>query len=112
MTIQPLETERLLLRFFTRDDEAIHRLVFADPQVAVPFCRATRTIGQVRDWLVCRAFQTTVDEFGFWAVVRKRDGALLGLVGLQAYVPDWAHCTRGEPRSCAHPPPRRPKRRA
>jgi RimJ/RimL family protein N-acetyltransferase len=89
MTIQPLETERLLLRFFTRDDEAIHRLVFADPQVAVPFCRATRTIEQVRDWLVCRAFQATVDEFGFWAVVRRHDRALLGLVGLQAYVPDW-----------------------
>ena len=37
MTILPLRTDRLLLRFFTPADEAIHQLVFADPEVAVPF---------------------------------------------------------------------------
>jgi RimJ/RimL family protein N-acetyltransferase len=89
MTMQPLETARLLLRFFTRDDEPIHGLVFADPCVAVPYCRTTRTLEQTRDWLICRAVQATVDEFGFWAVVRRRDRALMGLVGLQSYVPDW-----------------------
>jgi [ribosomal protein S5]-alanine N-acetyltransferase len=89
MTIKPLQTERLLLRFFTPGDEEIHRLVFDDPEVAVPFCGRTRTIDEVRDWLVCRAYQAQVDEFGFWAIVRKRDEALLGLVALQAYVPDW-----------------------
>jgi RimJ/RimL family protein N-acetyltransferase len=89
MTMLSLETSRLLLRFFARTDEEIHRLVFADPEVAVPFCRTTRTLEQVRDWLVCRAVQATTDEFGFWAVERRSDGALLGLVGLQAYVPDW-----------------------
>jgi RimJ/RimL family protein N-acetyltransferase len=89
VTILPLETDRLLLRFFTPGDEAIHQLVFADPEVAVPFCGTTRTLEQVRDWLVCRAVQATTDEFGFWAVERRADGALLGLVGLQPYVPDW-----------------------
>jgi RimJ/RimL family protein N-acetyltransferase len=89
VTILPLETSRLVLRFFARTDEEIHPLVFADPEVAVPFCRTTRTLEQVRDWLVCRAVQATTDEFGFWAVERRADGALLGLVGLQAYVPDW-----------------------
>jgi RimJ/RimL family protein N-acetyltransferase len=89
VTILPLQTDRLRIRFFTRTDEAIHPLVFADREVAVPFCGATRTLEQVRDWLVCRAVQATTDEFGFWAVERRDDGALLGLVGLQAYVPDW-----------------------
>jgi RimJ/RimL family protein N-acetyltransferase len=89
VTILPLETNRLVLQFFARTDEEIHRLVFADPDVAVPFCRTTRTLEQVRDWLVCRAVQATTDEFGFWAVERRADCALLGLVGLQAYVPDW-----------------------
>lgn len=89
MTILPLRTDRLLLRFFTPADEAIHQLVFADPEVAVPFCGTTRTLEQVRDWLVCRAVQATSDEFGFWAVERRVDEALLGLVGLQAYVSDW-----------------------
>jgi RimJ/RimL family protein N-acetyltransferase len=89
VTILPLETDRLLLRFFTRADEAIHALVFADPEVAVPYCGATRTLDRVRDWLVCRAVQAAGDEFGFWAVERRADRALLGLVALQAYVPDW-----------------------
>jgi RimJ/RimL family protein N-acetyltransferase len=89
VTILPLETDRLLLRFFTRADEAIHQLVFADREVAVPFCGMTRTLEQVRDWLVCRAVQATADEFGYWAVERRSDETLLGLVGLQAYVPDW-----------------------
>jgi RimJ/RimL family protein N-acetyltransferase len=89
VTILPLETDRLLLRYFTRADEAIHQLVFADPEIAVPYCGTTRTLEQVRDWLVCRAVQATTDEFGFWAVERRADQALLGLVGLQAYVPDW-----------------------
>jgi hypothetical protein len=33
-----LETDRLLLRPFTRQDEAIHRLIYADPVVARRFC--------------------------------------------------------------------------
>ena len=89
MTILPLRTDRLLLRFFTPRDESIHQLVFADPEVAVPYCGRTRSREQVGDWLVCRAVQATTDEFGFWAVERRVDGALLGLVGLQPYVPDW-----------------------
>jgi hypothetical protein len=42
--MRSLTTQRLLLRPFTREDEAIHRLVYADPEVAYPFCGTTRTL--------------------------------------------------------------------
>ena len=87
--MRSLITRRLLLRPFTRDDEGIHRLVYADPEVAVPFGRTTRTLDEVRDWLIHRALQAAEDDLGFWAVVRTADDNLLGLVALQPYVPWW-----------------------
>lgn len=89
MTLPRLTTGRLVLRPFTRDDEAVHHLVFADPRVAGPYCGATRTLEEVRAWLVHRALQAAEDDLGFWAVVRGADDALLGLVALQPYVPWW-----------------------
>jgi RimJ/RimL family protein N-acetyltransferase len=89
MRMQTLETARLVLRPFATSDEAIHDLVFADTEVAVPFCGRTQSLGQTREWLVCRARQARTDEFGFWALVRRGDETLLGLAALQAYVADW-----------------------
>jgi RimJ/RimL family protein N-acetyltransferase len=87
--VRSLTTQRLLLRPFTREDEGIHRLVYADPEVAHPFCGTTRTLEEIRDWLIHRAWQAAEDDLGFWAVVRRRDEGLLGLVALQLYVPWW-----------------------
>jgi RimJ/RimL family protein N-acetyltransferase len=84
-----LATDRLLLRPFTRHDEAIHRLVYTDPMVARPFCGGTRTLEEVREWLIHRVWQAAEDDLGFWAVVRTVDETLLGLVALQPYVPWW-----------------------
>jgi [ribosomal protein S5]-alanine N-acetyltransferase len=84
-----LETDRLLLRPFTHHDEAIHRLIYADPVVARRFCGTTRTLEEVREWLIHRAWQAAEDDLGFWAVVRTADDSLLGLVALQPYVPWW-----------------------
>ena len=84
-----LETDRLLLRPFTRQDEAIHRLIYADPVVARRFAGTTRTLEEVREWLIHRAWQAAEDDLGFWAVVRRADASLLGLVALQPYVPWW-----------------------
>jgi [ribosomal protein S5]-alanine N-acetyltransferase len=84
-----LETDRLLLRPFTRHDEAIHRLIYADPVVARRFGGTTRTLEEVREWLIHRAWQAAEDDLGFWAVVRTADDNLLGLVALQPYVPWW-----------------------
>jgi RimJ/RimL family protein N-acetyltransferase len=89
MVLPALTTERLLLRPFRPADEAIHALVFDDPQVAVPFAGRIRTPAETREWLVCRMVEARLNEFGFWAVVRREDEALLGLAALQAYVAEW-----------------------
>jgi [ribosomal protein S5]-alanine N-acetyltransferase len=90
MQLPRLATQRLVLRPFTRGDEAIHQLVWADPEVAGPFSGGgTMTLEQVREWLVHRFLQAAEDDLGFWAVVRAADDALLGLVALQPYVPWW-----------------------
>ena len=86
--MKTLETERLLLRPFTKEDEEIHRVVFADPEVCHYYCRNTRPLEEVREWLIHRSWQARNDDLGFLAVVRKQDSALLGLIALQYYV-DW-----------------------
>jgi RimJ/RimL family protein N-acetyltransferase len=83
------ETERLLLRRFTKDDEQIHALVYGDPRVCGRWFAPLRTLDEVRDWLVFRAFEGATDDLGFWAVVRREDGELLGTVALQYYVAGW-----------------------
>jgi len=83
------ETSRLLLRRFTSADEAIHEVVFSDPDVCRFYCGRTRTLEEVREWLVYRAWQGRDEDLGFWAVIRRDDERLLGLVALQAYVPHW-----------------------
>ncbi len=87
--MKTLETERLLLRPFTPEDEAIHQAVFSDPEVCHFYCRDTKTIEEVREWLVYRQRQAAQEDMGFLAVVRRDDQALLGLVALQPYVNSW-----------------------
>jgi ribosomal-protein-alanine N-acetyltransferase len=82
-------SERLRLRRFTRSDERIHALVYGDPRVCGRWFSRLRTLQEVRDWLVYRELQAMDDELGFWAVVRRDDDALLGLVALQYYVAWW-----------------------
>ena len=87
--MKSFETERLLLRAFTRDDEEIHRQVFSDPEVCRYYCGETRTLEQTREWLIHRMWQAKGDDLGCLAVVHKADQALMGLVALQAYVATW-----------------------
>lgn len=87
--MKPLETDRLLLRPFTPEDEAIHQAVFSDPEVCHFYCRDTKTIEEVRVWLAYRQRQAAGEDFGFLAVVRRDDQVLLGLVALQPYVNSW-----------------------
>jgi ribosomal-protein-alanine N-acetyltransferase len=87
--MKTLETERLTLRLFTPEDEAIHQVVFSDSEVCHFYCRNTRTLDQVREWLVYRHSQAKQEDLGFLAVVRRHDQALIGLVALQPYVSSW-----------------------
>jgi RimJ/RimL family protein N-acetyltransferase len=87
--MRSFETPRLRLRRFTCDDEAIHEVVYSDLEVCRYYCRSTRTLDEVREWLVYRSWQGRDEDLGFWAVIRKEDERLLGLVALQPYIPRW-----------------------
>jgi RimJ/RimL family protein N-acetyltransferase len=87
--MRSFETPRLRLRRFTRDDEAVHDVVYSDPEVCRFYCGRTRTLDEVREWLVYRSWQGSDEDLGFWAVIGKEHEGLLGLVALQAYVPHW-----------------------
>jgi RimJ/RimL family protein N-acetyltransferase len=85
-----LITDRLILRPFRPDDEAIHDLVFADPEVAREWAGGARTLRETRQWLIHRAWQARhPEDLGLLAAERREDGALLGLVALQLCVARW-----------------------
>jgi ribosomal-protein-alanine N-acetyltransferase len=97
--MQPIETERLLMRpFETEDLEAIQEQVWADPAVAGPFAGKMRTIEETRQWLIARIWEGKGDEGGYYAVVRKADTQLIGLFTLSLFL---AHFLRleGDPPS-------------
>ena len=81
-----LETDRLRLRWFTGSDTDADflRALLNDPGwLANIGERNVRTRRQARTWIATR--HTAVYGrlgFGFWAVERKSDGALLGMCGL------------------------------
>jgi RimJ/RimL family protein N-acetyltransferase len=86
--MRTLTTDRLILRPFRPDDEAIHELVFADPPVASEWAGGTRSLPETREWLIHRAWQARhPEDLGLLAV--ERDGDLLGLVALQLCVARW-----------------------
>ena len=81
-----LETDRLRLRWFhdTASDADFLRALLNDPGwLANIGERNVRTRRQARHWIATR--HTAVYGrlgFGFWAVERKSDGALMGMCGL------------------------------
>jgi len=85
--MRKLETERLILRPFTMDDlEELHRLVYADPEVATRWAGRTKTLDEISDSFA-RKVRQREGEPGFLAIVLKKGGALLGLSGFQRYMP-------------------------
>ncbi len=76
-----LETERLVLRRFTRDDVDLAAALDADPAV-MRFTNGGRPTprDEIRDsylpaWM---AYDETGDGFGFWAAIDKGSGAFIG----------------------------------
>jgi RimJ/RimL family protein N-acetyltransferase len=85
-----LETDRLTLRPFTRDDlQDIQRVVYSDPIVCRFYCGKARSLDETRDWLIHRIWQASESKLGFSAVVRRQDEAMLGLLALQPYLADF-----------------------
>ena len=81
-----LETERLRLRWFhpTDSDADFMRALLNDPGwLANIGERNVRTRRQAKTWIATRHTATYGRlGFGFWAVERKSDGALMGMCGL------------------------------
>jgi RimJ/RimL family protein N-acetyltransferase len=81
-----LETDRLRLRWFTdthRDADFLRALLNDPGWLANIGERNVRTRRQARAWIATRHTATYGRlGFGFWAVERKSDGALLGMCGL------------------------------
>ena len=79
-----LETDRLRLRWFVDTDADFLRALLNDPGwLANIGERHVRTRRQARSWIATRHTATYGRlGFGFWAVERKSDGALMGMCGL------------------------------
>ena len=81
-----LETDRLRLRWFTdtpRDADFLRALLNDPGWLTNIGERNVRTRRQARAWIATRHTATYGRlGFGFWAVERKSDGALLGMCGL------------------------------
>ena len=81
-----LETDRLRLRWFTptdRDADFLRGLLNDPGWLANIGERNVRTRRQAKTWIATRHTATYGRlGFGFWAVERKSDGALLGMCGL------------------------------
>ena len=82
--LRDLETDRLLLRLHTIDDlEGLHRLLYADPEVAPAFAGKLYTLEESRERLLEKIWlnqQSGEQGWGYWAVLRREDRQLIGLV--------------------------------
>lgn len=82
--LRDLETDRLLLRLHTIDDvEALHRLLYADPEVAPAFAGKLYTLEESRQRLLDKIWlnrHSGGQGWGYWSVLRREDRRLIGLV--------------------------------
>ena len=80
-----IETSRLSLRLASLSDlENIHRLLYADPEVAVPWIGHVESLADVSapNGVLSRIARAA-DEPGLLAVERAADYALIGLAGIR-----------------------------
>ncbi len=83
-----LETERLILRPFQPEDrKEIHRLVYADPQVAPGWTGRTWALDEITESFARKLAQRP-NGLDFQAIVLKATVELLGLIGFQLYEAD------------------------
>jgi len=80
-----LETERLTLRRFTMDDlDEIYGLVYADPTVKETWSAAEGTPDEIKKRFATKHILPE-DKFGLRAIVLKKTGNLIGLMGFQRH---------------------------
>jgi ribosomal-protein-alanine N-acetyltransferase len=76
-----LETERLVLRPFTQDDEDVLFALYTDPEV-MRFLGGVRTREQTRQRLAAVVAHWREYGYGIWALVEKGAGGFVGRCGL------------------------------
>ena len=76
-----LETERLTLRELTEEDYPALCAMLMDEQVMYAYAHAFSET-EARAWLARQMERYRTDGFGWWAVLRKSDGDLIGQCGL------------------------------
>jgi ribosomal-protein-alanine N-acetyltransferase len=89
--VPTLETPRLLLRPFTRDDAADHARIYAKPEVT-RFLSRGPFLGAAAARRSRAALDLFIDHwkehgFGVWAVIDRATGVLIGQCGLK-YLPE------------------------
>jgi ribosomal-protein-alanine N-acetyltransferase len=101
--MEPLETQRLLLRHFApADADDIYRAVYSDAEVCRYYCGQTRHKSTIPEWIIYRSHQSRGNDFGLLAIELKAEHRVIGLCGLQAYVGDWLRF-ESEPDRIDHP---------
>jgi RimJ/RimL family protein N-acetyltransferase len=77
-----LETSRLIIRPIQLSDaDALHEVIYSDPDVANFFAGGIRDIERVRQTLTGQVWWNANGRdqgFGFWAVLRQADNQLIG----------------------------------
>jgi RimJ/RimL family protein N-acetyltransferase len=84
-----IETERLLIRPFVEADVAeIYQLVYADAEVRRSWSNFVGSLEEFRERFRTGKNWRINAGFGYWALVRKTDHQLLGLMGFQNHAED------------------------
>lgn len=81
-----LQTERLMLRPIDMDHvDALHRIIYADPDVASFYAGEVQTLEETRDIVKHSAWlnrHSGTQGWGSWAILRKEDAGLIGRINL------------------------------
>lgn len=86
-----IETERLILRTWRKEDAQTYFQINEDPKVA-EFVRGPLTMEQINDFITAVNKQQEKHGYTLWAVQLKETGELMGFIGLN--YTDWeAHFT-------------------
>jgi RimJ/RimL family protein N-acetyltransferase len=77
-----LETERLILRHYRKEDFAPHYAIVSDPEVMRHFSGPTMSKEDAWRRMVASAGSWSLLGFGGWCVTRKSDDAIVGMASL------------------------------
>lgn len=77
-----IETERLILRTWRKEDAATYFQINQNPKV-IEFLRGSLTMEQVKDFILAVNSHGDKHGYTFWATCLKETGELMGFIGLK-----------------------------